>query len=72
MSYGVELRERVIEFVLEGNTMQKASKVFKVHYNTISKWGWSSTPQLNRYLEEGHIKPRAPYWQAPVGVLLYP
>jgi transposase len=53
MSYGLELRERVIEFVLEGNTMEEASKVFKVHYNTISKWGWSSTPQLNRYLEEG-------------------
>jgi transposase len=40
MSYGLELRERVIEFVLEGNTMQAAHKVFKVHYNTISKWGW--------------------------------
>jgi transposase len=65
MSYGLELRERVIEFVLEGNTMQAAHKVFKVHYNTISKW-------LNRYLEEGHIKPREPYRQAPVGVLLYP
>jgi transposase len=45
--------------------MQAAHKVFKVHYNTISKW-------LNRYLEEGHIKPREAYRQAPVGVLLYP
>jgi transposase len=58
MSYGMELRERVIGFVLEGNTMQEASKVFKVHYNTISKW-------LNRYLEAGHINPREPYRQAP-------
>jgi transposase-like protein len=45
MSYGLELRERVIEFVLEGKTMQEAHKTFKVHYNTISKW-------LNRYWEE--------------------
>jgi|WetSurMetagenome_2_1015567.scaffolds.fasta_scaffold19572_8 hypothetical protein len=31
--------------------MQEAIKVFKVHYNTISKW-------LNRYLKEGHINPK--------------
>jgi hypothetical protein len=37
MSYGIELRERVIEFVLERNAMQEANKIFKVHYNTISK-----------------------------------
>ncbi len=60
MSYGLELRERVIEFVLEGKIMQEAHKTFKVHYNMISKW-------LNRYWEEGHLNPKEAYRQAPAG-----
>jgi transposase len=48
----------VLNFVVEGNTMQEANKIFKVHYNTISKW-------LSRYLEEGHVNRKAPYRQAP-------
>jgi transposase len=61
MSYGLELRKRVVEFVLEGNSIQAANKIFKIHYNTISKW-------LNRYREEGHLNPKEPYRQAPYKV----
>ncbi len=45
--------------------MQEAHKIFKIHYNTISKW-------LNRYWEEGHLNLKEAYRQAPAGVLLYP
>jgi hypothetical protein len=46
MSYGIELRERVIEFVLERNTMQEVNKIFKIHYNTIQyQNGGGATPR---------------------------
>jgi transposase len=38
MSYSVDLRSRVIDFIREGNTQERASKVFKVGTSTIKRW----------------------------------
>jgi len=38
MNYHLDLRERVINWVLNGNSRLSASQVFKVHYNTVKAW----------------------------------
>jgi transposase len=38
MAYSIDLRSRVIDFIKEGNTQDKASIVFKVGTSTIKRW----------------------------------
>lgn len=38
MSYPVDLRKRVVQFVMKGNSRRQASNVFEVHYNTVKNW----------------------------------
>ena len=38
MAYSVDLRSRVIDFIKEGNTQEKASVVFNVGTATITRW----------------------------------
>ncbi len=39
MNYHLDLRERVINWVINGNSRLSASQVFKVHYNnTVKAW----------------------------------
>ena len=39
MNYTINLRKRVIDFVIkENNSMRSASKIFNAHYNTVKKW----------------------------------
>jgi len=38
MSYSLDLRERVIEFVENGEGVSKASKIYKVSRATIYRW----------------------------------
>ena len=45
-SYSEDLRKRVIEFLLEGNSYDKASKLFKISVSAIGRW-------YRRYHKEG-------------------
>ena len=38
MAYSIDLRSRVIDFIGEGNTQEKASVIFKVGTSTITRW----------------------------------
>ena len=38
MAYSVDLRSRVIDFIKEGNTQERASDVYKVGITTIKNW----------------------------------
>jgi len=38
MAYSVDLRSRVIDFIKEGNTQERASVVYKVSTSTIKRW----------------------------------
>ena len=38
MAYSVDLRSRVIDFIKEGNTQERASVVYKVGTSTIKRW----------------------------------
>jgi transposase len=38
MAYSKDLRERVIEYIKEGNTQEKTSAIFKVDKSTIKRW----------------------------------
>jgi len=38
MSYSIDLRSRVIDFLQEGHTQEETSKVFKVGTTTIKRW----------------------------------
>ena len=38
MAYSVDLRSRVIDFIREGNTQERASIVYKVGTTTIKRW----------------------------------
>ena len=58
MSYSVDLRKRVINFVLKGKKIQEAYKTFNVHYNTISKW-------IKVYNEENRLEPNPPFKKKP-------
>ena len=38
MAYGMDLRSRVIDFIKEGNTQERASVIYKVGTTTIKRW----------------------------------
>jgi transposase len=38
MAYSVDLRSRVIDFIAQGNTQEKASVIFNVGTSTITRW----------------------------------
>ena len=38
MAYSIDLRSRVIDFIKQGNTQEKASVVFNVGTATITRW----------------------------------
>jgi len=65
MSYSVDLRKKVLEFIERTKNMLEASRVFGINYNTVRKG-------FKAYEEEGRIEPKEAYRQEPVGVLLYP
>ncbi len=50
MSYRIDLRKRVVKFVMAGNSRSSASKIFEVHYNTVKSW-------VKIYREEGRLTP---------------
>ncbi len=55
MNYSIDLRKRVVDFVIEkNNRMRKASKVFDVHYNTVKSW---------RKRFRGRIIPKSHSWE---------
>lgn len=49
--YSQDLRNKVINYLLQGNTQRQASKVFSVHENTLNRW-WV------RYKKEGNSQAR--------------
>jgi transposase len=49
--YSQDLREKVINYLLKGNSQSQASKVFGLHENTINRW-WV------RYHKEGSYAAR--------------
>ena len=36
--YSLDLRKKVIEYINKGNSQKKASSIFNIHKNTISRW----------------------------------
>ena len=38
MAYSIDLREIVMEYIMRGNSLRKARKIFKVSLNTIQGW----------------------------------
>jgi transposase len=38
MAYSIDLRSRVIDFINQGNSREKASVIFKVGTSTITRW----------------------------------
>jgi transposase len=50
-SYSIDLREKVIEFITQGNTQKAAAEVFNLNKSTVNRW-WI------RHEKEGHIRPR--------------
>ena len=49
--YSLDLRERVIKFIVEGNTQTMAAKVFTLNLSTVSRW-------YLRHRKEGYCNPR--------------
>ena len=49
MAYDEKFRKRVVEYKLEGNTVEATSKVFKIGKSTVQDW-------LRKYKESGEIK----------------
>lgn len=50
MNYSIDLRQRVIHWVLGGNSRKSASEVFEVHYQTVKAW-------VKQFLETGECVP---------------
>ena len=50
-SYSIDLRQKVIEFIAQGNTQKLATKIFNLNKSTVNRW-WI------RHKTEGHIMPR--------------
>ena len=48
-SYSEDLRKKVIEYLLEGNSYDKASKVFKISVSAIGRW-------YRKYKKEGNYE----------------
>ena len=38
MAYSIDLREKVIEYLEEGNSQRSASKVFNINLTTVNEW----------------------------------
>ena len=51
MAYSQDFRSRVVEYVEEGHTRLKASKVFKINKNTVRQW-------IDLKGETGSLEPR--------------
>ena len=51
MSYSEDIRRRVLDYLSEGHTQQRAKQVFKVGISTMRSW----QKQLS---EQGHLKPK--------------
>jgi transposase len=51
MSYSVDLKSRVINYVLSGKSRKSASEVFDIHYNTVKKW-------VKKFQETGEYAPQ--------------
>lgn len=50
-AYSVDLRERAVEYVLEGGDRDDACRIFKVAYRTLSNW-------LRQYKQTGTLAPK--------------
>lgn len=50
-AYSIDLRQKVIEFVKQGNTQKSAAKIFNLNKATVNRW-------CLRHKNEGHIRPR--------------
>jgi transposase len=50
-AYNIDLRQKVIEFIAQGNTQKLATEIFNLNKATVNRW-WV------RYKKEGHINPR--------------
>jgi transposase len=50
-AYSIDLRQKVIEFIAQGNTQKLAANIFNLNKATVNRW-WI------RYKTEGHIRPR--------------
>jgi transposase len=49
--YSRDLRKKVIEHILRGNSQQSATRIFKLSKTTVNIW-------YSRYKKEGHVEPR--------------
>jgi len=49
--HSIDLRQKVIEFIAQGNTQKLATKIFNLNKATVNRW-WI------RHKTEGHIRPR--------------
>ena len=58
MSYSIDLREKIEDFIKSTKNMREASRVFGINYNTARKW-------FKVYEEENRLAPKEPYRQEP-------
>jgi len=61
MAYSKDLRERIVNAVLSGETIQKMEQLFNIHHNTISNW-------MTAYYEEGRVSSKPYHRQQPYKV----
>lgn len=50
-AYSKDLRDKVIKYIEKEGSKKRASEIFDLHRNTVSRW-W------NRYQKEGHYRAR--------------
>lgn len=50
-AYSIDLRQKVIEFIAQGNTQKVATQIFNLNKATVNRW-------CLRHKKEGHIRPR--------------
>ena len=58
MSYSVDLRKKVVEFIERNRNMLEASRVFVINYNTVRKW-------FIVYKEDNRMEAKEPYRPEP-------
>ena len=49
--YSLDLREKVIKYIKQGNSQVSAAKLFDLNLSTVNRW-------YLRYKQEGHYNPR--------------
>ena len=49
--YSLDLREKVIKFIMAGNSQTEAAKIFSLNLSTVNRW-------YLRYRKEGNCNPR--------------